>query len=71
MSAVYFTGNPLEKENGCRLAEYCQRGDMAERGTCCETLTHCQYPSVYLSAKMVVVENKHSLQRPLKMNVEI
>lgn len=42
---------------------------MAERDTCCETLAHCQYPSVYLAAKMVVVmENKRSLQRPLKMN---
>lgn len=44
---------------------------MAERDTCCETLAHCQYPSVYLAAKMVVVmENKRSLQRPLKMNEE-
>lgn len=39
------------------------------RDTRCETFTHCQYPSVYLAAKMVVVmENKCSLQRPLKMN---
>lgn len=44
---------------------------MAERDTCCETLAHCQYPSVYLAAKMVpVMENKRSLQRPLKMNEE-
>lgn len=41
---------------------------MAEPDTC-EAFTHCQYPSVYLAAKMVVVmENKRSLQRPLKMN---
>lgn len=42
---------------------------MAEPDTCCEMLAHCQYPSVYLTAKMVVLmENKHCLQRPLKMN---
>lgn len=44
---------------------------MAERDTCCETLAHCRYPSVYLAAKMVLVmEDKRSLQRPLKMNEE-
>lgn len=40
---------------------------MGERDTCCETLAHCQYPSVYLAAKMVVVmENKRSLQKAIK-----
>ena len=44
---------------------------MAESDTCWETLAHCQYPSVYLAAKMeVVMENKRSSQRPLKMNEE-
>lgn len=54
------------------LAVLCQTGDTAERDTCCETLAHCQYPSVYLAAKMVLVrKNKCSLQRPLKMDVGI
>lgn len=57
-----------KKKTGWRLAVFCQRGDMVERDTC-ETLAHCQYPSVYLAAKMVVVmENKRSRQRILKMN---
>lgn len=54
------------------LAVLCQTGDTAERDTCCETLAHCQYPSVYLAAKMVLVrKNKCSLQRPLKMDAGI
>lgn len=54
------------------LAVLCQTGDTAERDTCCETLAHCQYPSVYLAAKMALVrKNKCSLQRPLKMDAGI
>lgn len=60
---------PARGKTWWKLTVFCQKRGIADGNPCYVVLFHCQHPSAQLAARMVMLmENKHPLQRPLKMN---